>query len=577
MSRVTQDNQVLRGISASRGTTIGTVYVHRPVEIEISTQPIAEGREEAEFERFLDGRTRTVAQLQAIYETSIATLGEEEAEIFEGHIELVGDEEIEEAIRDRIIRDRYNAERAASEVIEANAREMEELENDYMRERAADLRDIGRRLVACVAGREATPFQDLPHDAIIFAPDLTPSDTAQMDTSRVAGFVTETGGPTSHVAIMARTLELPAIVGCTGATAHVTDGETVILEASSGEVILSPSEQQRDGARRRIADQHAEREEIARLRELPAVTSDGRRVELAANIGTDRDAPAALEHGAEGVGLYRSEFLFMDTPRMPSEDAQYAAYKRVAEAFGDHGVTVRTLDVGGDKGLDYLTFPKELNPFLGWRAIRMCFDTPGLLETQLRAILRASHFGKLRIMFPMVISVEEFRRLKDLVADQQARLRTQGVPFDERIEVGVMVETPAAAMVAEHLAKEVDFFSIGTNDLTQYTLAVDRGNERIASLYNPLHPAVLKLIARVIDASHAHGKWTAMCGELAGDERATTVLLGMGLDEFSMSPSSIGRVKRIIREASFEEAIKTAQRVLSCATIAEVESHLPSA
>ena len=560
----------IRGIAASSGIVTGTTRLFRHEAVAIPDAPIAAGDTAAEVQRFLDGRARAEAQIHAVHAKALVTLGAAEAEVFEGHIELLNDNAIESEVRHRIEHDLMCAEKAVSMVMEHNAADMDALDDDYMRERAADLRDIGRRLLYCVAGVELADIGAITTPVVVVADDLAPSETAQMDRSNILGFVTAAGGATSHVAIMARSMEIPAVVGCGDALHALAGGESVVLDGSDGVVIVEPDQALRHGYRAKIAEQQRDARSLAALRELPACTTDGHRVELCANIGTDSDVAAALRHGAEGVGLYRTEFLFMDKPAMPDEQEQFDAYRSVAEAMGERGVIVRTIDIGGDKGLDYLDVPPESNPFLGRRAIRICFDTPELLHTQLRALLRAGAYGKLRVMFPMVISLEEIRRLRAQVTTVMEQLRDQNLAFDPRIEIGVMIETPAAAVLAPHLAKEVDFFSIGTNDLTQYTLAVDRGNERIAPLYDPFHPAVLHLIQRVIDAAHAEGKWVGMCGELAGDERAAVLLLGMGLDEFSMSAPSIARVKRAIRATSLSRARALAERALTLGTSAEI-------
>ena len=405
---------------------------------------------------------------------------------------------------------------------------------------------------------------------ILVATDLTPSETAQLSLDNVLGFITDLGGRTSHTSIMARSLEIPAIVGTSNATETIKKEDYLVLDAINNKIIINPSDEELEALKAIKEEYLHEKEELAKLKDLPAITLDGHQVEVCANIGTVRDVAGAERNGAEGVGLYRTEFLFMDRDSLPTEEEQFQAYKAVAEAVGSPAVIIRTMDIGGDKDLPYMNLPKEENPFLGWRAIRICLDRKEILHPQLRAILRASAFGKLRIMFPMIISVEEIRALKAELEILKSQLREENKPFDESIEVGVMVETPAAAVMARHMAKEVDFFSIGTNDLTQYTLAVDRGNELISHLYNPMSPAVLNLIKQVIDASHAEGKWTGMCGELAGDERATMLLLGMGLDEFSMSAISIPRIKKIIRNANFDDAKALAEQALAQPTAKEL-------
>ena len=401
--------------------------------------------------------------------------------------------------------------------------------------------------------------------------DLTPSETAQLNLEKVLGFITDIGGRTSHTSIMARSLELPAIVGTNDVTARVNTGDYLILDAVNNRVYVNPTQAEIDELKTLEAKLAEEKAELAKLKDLPAVTLDGHKVEVVANIGTIRDCEGAHRNGAEGVGLYRTEFLFMDRDQLPSEEEQFIAYKEVVEAMEGRLVVLRTMDIGGDKELPYLNLPKEMNPFLGWRAIRIALDRREILRAQLRAVLRASAFGKLAVMFPMIISVEEIRELKSVLETLKAELRAEGKAFDENIQVGVMVETPSAAVNAKFLAKEVDFFSIGTNDLTQYTLAVDRGNELISHLYNPMSPSVLGLIKQVIDASHAEGKWTGMCGELAGDERATLLLLGMGLDEFSMSAISVPRIKKLIRHVNYQEVKALADEALQKPTAAEIE------
>lgn len=483
---------------------------------------------------------------------------------------LLEDEELEQEIVSLIKGDKKTADAAAYSVIEDQAQALESLDDEYLKERAADVRDIGKRLLKNILNIPIVDLSAINQEVILVAADLTPSETAQLNLDKVLGFITDLGGRTSHTSIMARSLELPAIVGTSDATSKIKNGDFIVLDGVNNTIHLNPSDAEIDKLKAFRDDYLQEKEELAKLKDLPAVTLDGHQVEVCANIGTVRDVAGAERNGAEGVGLYRTEFLFMDRDAFPTEEEQFQAYKAVAEAMGSQAVIVRTMDIGGDKDLPYMNLPKEENPFLGWRAIRICLDRKEILHSQLRAILRASNFGKLRIMFPMVISVEEVRELKAELEMLKAQLREEGKAFDETIEVGVMVETPAAAVIARHLAKEVDFFSIGTNDLTQYTLAVDRGNELISHLYNPMSPAVLNLIKQVIDASHAEGKWTGMCGELAGDERATLLLLGMGLDEFSMSAISIPRIKKLIRNANFADTQALAEQALAQPTADEL-------
>ncbi|WP_312242323.1 phosphoenolpyruvate-protein phosphotransferase PtsI [Pantoea sp.] len=554
---------MISGILASPGIAFGKALLLKEDEIVINRKKISDDQVEQEVQRFLDGRSKAAAQLEAIKIKAGETLGEEKAAIFEGHIMLLEDEELEQEIIDLIKKEYASADAAAYSVIDGQAKALEELDDEYLKERAADVRDIGKRLLQNILGLHIVDLSAIQDESILVAKDLTPSETAQLNLKKVLGFITDLGGRTSHTSIMARSLELPAIVGTGNVTENIKNGDFLILDGVNNQIYVNPTTEVVEELKAVQTQYLSEKHELAKLKDLPAVTLDGHQVEVCANIGTVRDIAGAERNGAEGVGLYRTEFLFMDRDSLPSEEEQFQAYKAVAEAMGSQAVIVRTMDIGGDKDLPYMNLPKEENPFLGWRAIRIAMDRKEILHAQLRAILRASAFGKLRIMFPMIISVEEVRSLKNELEILKAQLRDENKAFDETIEVGIMVETPSSAVIARHLAKEVDFFSIGTNDLTQYTLAVDRGNDLISHLYNPMTPSVLGLIKQVIDASHAEGKWTGMCGELAGDERATLLLLGMGLDEFSMSAISIPSIKKIIRNTNFEDAKALAEQALA--------------
>ena len=561
---------MISGILASPGIAFGKALLLKEDEIVIDRKKISADKVDQEVERFLSGRAKASAQLETIKTKAGETFGEEKEAIFEGHIMLLEDEELEQEII-ALIKDKgMTADAAAHEVIEGQATALEELDDEYLKERAADVRDIGKRLLRNILGLAIIDLSAIQDEVILVAADLTPSETAQLNLKKVLGFITDAGGRTSHTSIMARSLELPAIVGPGSVTSQVKNGDYLILDAVNNLVYVNPTNEEIEKLRAVQEQVATEKAELAKLKDLPAITLDGHQVEVCANIGTVRVVEGAERNGAEGVGLYRTEFLFMDRDALPTEEEQFAAYKAVAEACGSQAVIVRTMDIGGDKELPYMNFPKEENPFLGWRAVRIAMDRKEILRDQVRAILRASAFGKLRIMFPMIISVEEVRALKKEIEIYKQELRDEGKAFDESIEIGVMVETPAAATIARHLAKEVDFFSIGTNDLTQYTLAVDRGNDMISHLYQPMSPSVLNLIKQVIDASHAEGKWTGMCGELAGDERATLLLLGMGLDEFSMSAISIPRIKKIIRNTNFEDAKVLAEQALAQPTTDEL-------
>lgn len=562
---------MITGIPASPGIVFGKALVLKEEKIVLDTQKISEDQVEAEVARFYAGREAAVEQLNSIHQRALKSLGEEKAAIFEGHLMILEDEELEEEIIDYLRSQKVNASVAASKIIDQQVEMLSEIDDEYLKERAGDIRDIGNRLIKNILGMHIVDLGDITEESILVAYDLTPSETAQLNLEKVLGFITDIGGRTSHTSIMARSLELPAIVGTNDVTARVNTGDYLILDAVNNRVYVNPTQAEIDELKTLEAKLAEEKAELAKLKDLPAVTLDGHKVDVVANVGTIRDCEGAHRNGAEGVGLYRTEFLFMDRDQLPSEEEQFIAYKEVVEAMEGRLVVLRTMDIGGDKELPYLNLPKEMNPFLGWRAVRIALDRREILHAQLRAVLRASAFGKLAVMFPMIISVEEIRELKSVLETLKAELRAEGKAFDENIQVGVMVETPSAAVNAKFLAKEVDFFSIGTNDLTQYTLAVDRGNELISHLYNPMSPSVLGLIKQVIDASHAEGKWTGMCGELAGDERATLLLLGMGLDEFSMSAISVPRIKKLIRHVNYQEVKALADEALQKPTATEIE------
>lgn len=562
---------MITGIAASPGVVFGKALVLKEEPIVLNTQKITADQIEAEKAKFFAGREKAATQLTAIKEKARGTLGEEKEAIFEGHLMILEDEELEEEILGYIADNLVTADVAASKVIDMQASMLAEIDDEYLKERAGDIRDIGNRLLRNILNMHIIDLGDIQEEVILVAYDLTPSETAQLNLDKVLGFITDIGGRTSHTSIMARSLELPAIVGTNDITARVKTGDTLILDAVNNQIHINPSDAalaEFKAIQERVA---AEKAELAKLKDLPAETLDGHRIEVAGNIGTIRDVDGVLRNGGESVGLYRTEFLFMDRSELPSEEEQFQAYKEIVEAMDGKQVVLRTMDIGGDKELPYLNLPKEMNPFLGWRAVRIGLTRREILDTQLRAVLRASAFGKLAVMFPMIISVEEIRELKAIVAELKEQLRAEGKAFDENLQLGIMVETPSAAVNARHLAKEADFFSIGTNDLTQYTLAVDRGNEIIAHLYNPLSPSVLNLIKQVIDASHAEGKWTGMCGELAGDVRATALLLGMGLDEFSMSAISVPHVKKLARSINYADAKALADEALAQPTATDIE------
>lgn len=563
---------MISGILVSPGIAFGKALLIQVDRIPINRNKISTDLVRNEILRFLSGRDKTYQELSVIKAETRKNFGKEKEAIFESHMMLLEDEELEKEIIATIKDTHAYAEAAVHAVIESHAHLLEALDDAYLKERASDIRDIGKRLLRNMIGMPILNLNTIQDEVILVATDLTPSETAQLNLKKVLGFITDMGGFTSHTSIIARSLEIPAIVGAGNATQQVQPGDYLILDAIHNKLHVNPSTAVINQLKTAHTQYMTKKKDLTNLKNLPAITLDGHQVRVCANINTMGDIASIQRHGSEGVGLYRTEFLFINRNIPPTEDEQFQAYKAVLKTIGVQKVIIRTMDIGGDKNIPYMNLPKEENPFLGWRAIRISMDRREMLHDQLRAILRASVFGKVRIMFPMIISVEEVLDLKIEIDKVKIQLRQEKKVFDENIEVGVMVETPAAVAIAHHLAKEVDFFSIGTNDLTQYTLAVDRGNERISHLYNPLSPSVLSLIQKVIDASHAEGKWTGMCGELASDERATQLLLGMGLDEFSMSATSIPSIKHVIRNTIFSEAQVLAEKVLMQATEKDIIS-----
>lgn len=558
---------MISGISVSPGIAFGKALLLKETEIIINTQKITADVIEKEIYRFLSARSKTIKQLKKIQNDKIKIkTGTKEEAVLDGYIVLLEDEELEQDIINLIKKKLFTADSAVYSVIETQAKALEQLKDTYLKERAIDIRDIGNRLLKNILNIPIVDLNSITEEVIIIAVDLTPSETAQLNLKKVLGFITDFGAKTSHTSIMARSLELPAIVGTETITKKVTNGDYVILDALNNKIYINPDPKIIKKINIIKKQYIIEKQELIKLKNLPSITLDGHQVRVCANIGSTQDIIKAQKNGAEGIGLYRTEFLFMNRNTLPTEEEQFQAYKNVAESMCDNSVIIRIMDIGGDKNIPYMNLPNEANPFLGWRAIRIMMDRKDMLHTQLRAILRASIFGKLRIMYPMIISVEEIQQLNIELNYLKKQLHNEGKKFDEKIKVGIMIETPASAVIAHHLIKEVDFFSIGTNDLTQYTLAVDRGNKLISHLYNPVSPSVLILIKQVIDASHSAGKWTAMCGEMAGDEKVIPLLLGMGLDEFSMSSTSIPKTKKIIRNIYYKDTQELAKKALNSDT-----------
>ena len=560
--------KILQGIAASSGISMAKAY--RLIEPDLTFEKQKIEDVDAETLRLDESITASIRELEAIQQNAEKELGGDEAAIFNAHILVLKDPELIGPIKEKIRTDKVNAEHALKETTDMFIAMFESMENEYMRERAADIRDVTKRVLSRLLGVKAASPSTISEEVIIIADDLTPSDTAQLNRKFVKAFATDIGGRTSHSAIMARSLEIPAVVGTKEATQHIQDGDFVIVDGMEGTLIVNPTEEviaEYREAQQKFAEQKAE---WAKLVDEKTVSLDGKHVELAANIGTPDDLDGVKANGGEGIGLYRTEFLYMGRDQLPTEEEQFKAYKKVLEGMDGKPVIVRTLDIGGDKELPYLELPEELNPFLGFRAIRLCLEEQEIFRTQLRALLRASIYGNLKIMFPMIATLQEFRQAKAILEEEKDSLMKAGEKVADHIELGIMVEIPSTAVMADQFAKEVDFFSIGTNDLIQYTMAADRMNERVSYLYQPYNPAILRLVKNVIDASHREGKWTGMCGEMAGDELAIPLLLGLGLDEFSMSATSILRARSQIRNLSKLEMEKLAEKALELGTAEEV-------
>ncbi|EGQ3178041.1 phosphoenolpyruvate--protein phosphotransferase [Staphylococcus pseudintermedius] len=561
-------SNIIKGIAASDGVAIAKAYLL--VEPDLSFSNEKTDQPEAEVQKFNEALNNSKIELTKIRNHAEEQLGADKAAIFDAHLLVLDDPELIQPIEEKIKNESASAPQALTEVTQNFITIFESMDNEYMKERAADIRDVAKRVLAHILGVELPNPSIIDESVIIVAHDLTPSDTAQLNKQYVQGFVTNIGGRTSHSAIMSRSLEIPAVVGTKSISESVQQGDMVIVDGLTGDVIVNPSDDEIKAYQHKRESFFADRESLKQLRDEPSKTLDGHEVELAANIGTPNDLEGVHNNGAEGIGLYRTEFLYMGRDNMPTEDEQFEAYKKVLESMEGKRVVVRTLDIGGDKELPYLNLPEEMNPFLGYRAIRLCLDQPEIFLPQLRALLRASAYGKLNIMFPMVATIQEFRDAKALLLEEKENLKQEGVEVSDDIELGIMVEIPATAALADVFAKEVDFFSIGTNDLIQYTMAADRMSERVSYLYQPYNPSILRLIKQVIDASHQEGKWTGMCGEMAGDETAIPLLIGLGLDEFSMSATSILKARRQIKDLSRTEMVQLADRALNCATVDEV-------
>lgn len=562
-------SKLIKGIAASDGVAIAKAYLL--VEPDLTFDKNEKVTDvEGEVAKFNNAIEASKVELTKIRNNAEVQLGADKAAIFDAHLLVLDDPELIQPIQDKIKNENANAASALTDVTTQFVTIFESMDNEYMKERAADIRDVSKRVLSHILGVELPNPSMIDESVVIVGNDLTPSDTAQLNKEFVQGFATNIGGRTSHSAIMSRSLEIPAIVGTKSITQEVKQGDMIIVDGLNGDVIVNPTEDELIAYQDKRERYFADKKELQKLRDADTVTVDGVHAELAANIGTPNDLPGVIENGAQGIGLYRTEFLYMGRDQMPTEEEQFEAYKEVLEAMDGKRVVVRTLDIGGDKELSYLNLPEEMNSFLGYRAIRLCLAQQDIFRPQLRALLRASVYGKLNIMFPMVATINEFREAKAILLEEKENLKNEGHDISDDIELGIMVEIPATAALADVFAKEVDFFSIGTNDLIQYTLAADRMSERVSYLYQPYNPSILRLVKQVIEASHKEGKWTGMCGEMAGDETAIPLLLGLGLDEFSMSATSILKARRQINGLSKNEMTELANRAVDCATQEEV-------
>jgi phosphotransferase system enzyme I (PtsI) len=561
-------SEIISGIAASAGIAIAKAFVLQNPELTIEKKTVTDTANE--IERFQAAIDVSKEELSVIKEKANKELGEDKAAIFAAHLLVLSDPELVDAVKQKIETEKVNAEMAMDDISSMFINMFEQMDNEYMKERAADIRDVSKRVLAHLLDVKFTTPASIAEEVIILAEDLTPSDTAQLNRQFVKGFATDIGGRTSHSAIMSRSMEIPAVVGTKTITEKVKNDVMVIIDGLDGKVIIDPTEDEISAYQQKQQKYQQQKEEWAKLVNENTFSADNVQVELAANIGTPADVKGVLENGAEGVGLYRTEFLYMGRDQLPTEEEQFNAYKEVLEKMEGKPVVIRTLDIGGDKELPYLNLPKELNPFLGFRAIRLCLEEQDIFRTQLRALLRASTYGNLKIMFPMIATLGEFRDAKSILLEEKEKLVNEGIQVSDKIEVGIMVEIPSTAVMADTFAKEVDFFSIGTNDLIQYTMAADRMNEQVSYLYQPYNPAILRLVKMVIDAAHKEGKWTGMCGEMAGDPIAIPILLGLGLDEFSMSATSVLPARSQILGLSQEKVRAHIDEILQMDTMEDV-------
>ncbi|MCH5586451.1 phosphoenolpyruvate--protein phosphotransferase [Shimazuella sp. AN120528] len=566
---------MLKGIPVSPGVAISKALFLQNSTVNTEKKSITKEQIALEQKKLETALEKTEEQLTELHQQLLESVGEEQASIMSAHLVLLKDPAFIDEINNHIENDLIDVSSAVQMAADQFVQLFESLDDEYMRERATDIKDIANRLISNILGKNDKQTIDTKEAFILVSDDLTPSETVTLPREQVEAIIVAKGGKTSHAAILARSLGIPAIMGVGDQLANeVKTGDNLIIDGSTGKIYINPESSLIHKYQEKQQEEKAEKEELAKLKDKKATTRDGNEIELVANIKGPQDAEEVLQQGGEGIGLFRSEFLFMDRTSLPSEEEQYEAYSQVVKKLGNRPVIIRTLDIGGDKHLPYLDLPEEMNPFLGWRAIRISLSRPELFQVQLRALLRASAHGKVRIMFPMISHLEQIQEVKRILEETKKQLTAENIAFDPEIEIGVMIEIPSACLIADELAKEVDFFSIGTNDLVQYTLAVDRMNEKITDLYDHFHPAVLRLIKMVIDASHRHNIWTGMCGEMAGDLQATEILLGLGLDEFSVSPTLLPRVKHQLLQLSTEKAKQVAEKTLSLGTSKEVLEYI---
>ncbi|MDU2565639.1 MAG: phosphoenolpyruvate--protein phosphotransferase [Anaerococcus sp.] len=562
-------NTKYKGIKASNGIAIGTIYLFNREEVTIDKSEITDSMVEEEKLRVKNSIDDYINELNDRKGASEAQI-----HIADAHKELLQDPYFSDTINSKIENEHKNSELALNETINEMVEIMSQLDDEYLKERASDYKDIGYQLMYKLKGIKPKDLSLIDEESIIISKELTPSDTSNMNKENVVGFATDLGGKTSHTSIIAQTLDIPALVGMNDISKKVKNGQKAIIDGNEGFIILDPSEELLKEYEKKLEEQEKKRNRLSQVKDKKAETTDGKHIEVSANIGNIEDLKIAIENGCDGVGLFRTELLYMENDHFPTEDEQFEVYKEATELLGQKPLIIRTLDIGGDKGLDYFDFPKEDNPFLGYRAIRLCLDREDIFITQLKALIRASAYGNILIMIPMVINISEFKRSLELIDDIKKEFEEKGIDYNKDLQVGIMVETPASVFMADQFIKYVDFFSIGTNDLSQYTLAVDRGNENINNLYNNFNPAVLRAIKHVIDESHKAGKWTGMCGQFASDTEATKLLLGLGLDEFSASSSKVAEVKDTILKSSLKEEEEFSNSLLELETVEEIEEKI---